>query len=52
MSSGKSRWLLYSFEEEMVNLTGIDRTKKLWFGCLISKKFKSNLSLGSKLVKK
>lgn len=29
----KAGRLLYCLEEEIVNLTGIDRTKKLWFGC-------------------
>ena len=33
-----------------MDLRGIDSTKKLKLGCLISKEFKESLGLGSKLV--
>ena len=35
-----------------MDLRGIDSTKKLKLGCLISKEFKESLGLGSKLVEK
>ena len=52
LRSDQSRQFLYFLEEEAIPLRGTVRTKKLRFGCLISKEIKQSLDLGSKLVKK
>ena len=53
---GPEKWpkqaVLYIFLKERRNLIEIDWTKKLRFGCLISKEFKQSLGLSSKLLKK
>lgn len=51
---GPKKWpkqaVLY-FSDEQYIWKELNRTKKLKFGCLISKEFKQSLGLGSKSVK-